>query len=477
MARFELVMPKMGESITEATVLKWLKQTGDQVARDEAVLEIATDKVDSEVPTPVGGRLVEVLHAEGAVVKVGAVLAILEDASESTTPSAPLATVAAPSAATTIPVASASAAQSTLPAAPTAPSPTEVPYVPAPVPVLNPGSPAPQPPTGRFYSPLVLSIARQENLPMAELDAIPGTGDQGRLTKKDLLNYLSNGRQAAQAVAQVPSPSQPSNPPLSPSTLAAVSALPEEISVRGMVDREENGGSVEIIEMDRMRKLIAENMVASKRISAHVTSFVEADVTNLHYWREEHKAEFEKRFNEKLTFTPMFVEAVVKAIQDYPMINISVDGTRILKHKEIHIGMAAALPSGNLIVPVIHHADQLNLVGLTKRVNDLARRARTGKLKPEEIQGGTFTLSNVGTFGNVMGTPIIAQPQVAILAVGAVRKRPAVIETPQGDFIGIRHMMFLSHSYDHRVVDGALGGMFVKRVAEYLEKWDPSRGI
>ena len=477
MARFELVMPKMGESITEATVLKWLKQTGDQVARDEAVLEIATDKVDSEVPTPVGGRLVEVLHAEGAVVKVGAVLAILEDASESTTPSAPLATVAAPSAATTIPVASASAAQSTLPAAPTAPSPTEVPYVPAPVPVLNPGSPAPQPPTGRFYSPLVLSIARQENLPMAELDAIPGTGDQGRLTKKDLLNYLSNGRQAAQAVAQVPSPSQPSNPPISPSTLAAVSALPEEISVRGMVDREENGGSVEIIEMDRMRKLIAENMVASKRISAHVTSFVEADVTNLHYWREEHKAEFEKRFNEKLTFTPMFVEAVVKAIQDYPMINISVDGTRILKHKEIHIGMAAALPSGNLIVPVIHHADQLNLVGLTKRVNDLARRARTGKLKPEEIQGGTFTLSNVGTFGNVMGTPIIAQPQVAILAVGAVRKRPAVIETPQGDFIGIRHMMFLSHSYDHRVVDGALGGMFVKRVAEYLEKWDPSRGI
>ncbi|MCE2840424.1 MAG: 2-oxo acid dehydrogenase subunit E2 [Bacteroidetes bacterium] len=477
MARFELVMPKMGESITEATVLKWLKQTGDQVARDEAVLEIATDKVDSEVPTPVGGRLVEVLHAEGAVVKVGAVLAILEDASESTTPSAPLATVAAPSAATTMPVASASAAQSTLPAAPTAPSPTEVPYVPAPVPVLNPGSPAPQPPTGRFYSPLVLSIARQENLPMAELDAIPGTGDQGRLTKKDLLNYLSNGRQAAQAVAQVPSPSQPSNPPISPSTLAAVSALPEEISVRGMVDREENGGSVEIIEMDRMRKLIAENMVASKRISAHVTSFVEADVTNLHYWREEHKAEFEKRFNEKLTFTPMFVEAVVKAIQDYPMINISVDGTRILKHKEIHIGMAAALPSGNLIVPVIHHADQLNLVGLTKRVNDLARRARTGKLKPEEIQGGTFTLSNVGTFGNVMGTPIIAQPQVAILAVGAVRKRPAVIETPQGDFIGIRHMMFLSHSYDHRVVDGALGGMFVKRVAEYLEKWDPSRGI
>jgi 2-oxoglutarate dehydrogenase E2 component (dihydrolipoamide succinyltransferase) len=477
MARFELVMPKMGESITEATVLKWLKQTGDQVARDEAVLEIATDKVDSEVPTPVGGRLVEVLHAEGAVVKVGAVLAILEDASESTTPSAPLASVSATTAAPTMPVASSSAAPPTMVATPTTPSPTEVPFVPAPVSVHNPGIPAPQPPSGRFYSPLVLSIARQENLPMAELDAIPGTGDQGRLTKKDLFNYLSNGRQAAQALVQVQPPSQSTNPIPSPSTLAAVSALPEEISVRGMVEREENGGSVEIIEMDRMRKLIAENMLASKRISAHVTSFVEADVTNLHYWREEHKVEFEKRFNEKLTFTPMFVEAVVKAIQDYPMINISVDGTRILKHKEIHIGMAAALPSGNLIVPVIHHADQLNLVGLTKRVNDLARRARTGKLKPEEIQGGTFTLSNVGTFGNVMGTPIIAQPQVAILAVGAVRKRPAVIETPQGDFIGIRHMMFLSHSYDHRVVDGALGGMFVKRVAEYLEKWDPSRGI
>lgn len=455
MARFELVMPKMGESITEATVLKWLKQTGDQVARDEAVLEIATDKVDSEVPTPVGGRLIEVLHAEGAVVKVGAVLAILEDASESSSAPAP-AYGSSPTTGT----------PAVLPSSPAQDTPPEVPFVPVSSPAVIPGSSLASNANGRFYSPLVLSIARQENLPMAELDAIPGTGDQGRLTKKDLLLYLSNGRRNSVSTSTI-----------SPATQTAVSALPEEISVRGVVDRDASGGTVEIIEMDRMRKLIAENMVASKRISAHVTSFVEADVTNLHYWREEHKAEFEKRFNEKLTFTPMFVEAVVKAIQDYPMINISVDGTRILKHKEIHIGMAAALPSGNLIVPVIHHADQLNLVGLTKRVNDLAQRARTGKLKPEEIQGGTFTLSNVGTFGNVMGTPIIAQPQVAILAVGAVRKRPAVIETPQGDFIGIRHMMFLSHSYDHRVVDGALGGMFVKRVAEYLEKWDPSRGI
>lgn len=460
MARFELVMPKMGESITEATVLKWLKHNGEQVAKDEAVLEIATDKVDSEVPTPVGGRLVEVLHPEGAVVKVGAVLAILEDSNES------------------------QAVSSEPTVAP------QVPYVPAPVlpsaPQAQPSTPqvlpsAPQAQSsasgssGRFYSPLVLNIARQENLPMAELDAIPGTGEQGRLTKKDLLNYLSSGRQTR--VSAPSAPSVPSVSAIQPSSEAALAALPQEISVQGGVDSDSRAGSVEIIEMDRMRKMIAENMVASKRISAHVTSFVEADVTNLHYWREEHKAEFEKRFNEKLTFTPMFVEAVVKAIQDYPMINVSVDGTRILKHKEIHIGMAAALPSGNLIVPVIHNADQLNLVGLTKRVNDLAQRARTGKLRPEEIQGGTFTLSNVGTFGNVMGTPIIAQPQVAILAVGAVRKRPAVIETPQGDFIGIRHMMFLSHSYDHRVVDGALGGMFVKRVAEYLEKWDPSRGI
>lgn len=467
MARFELVMPKMGESITEATILKWLKQGGEQVSKDEAVLEIATDKVDSEVPTPVGGRLVEILHAEGAVVKVGAVLAILEDAAES---HAPTSTPLNPTEQASV------SPQGTNPL--TVPAEAQVaphvPYVPA------PGMPSTaQPPSsgqsGRFYSPLVLNIARQENLPMAELDAIPGTGDQGRLTKKDLLNYLQSRRQTGIAAS---APLASVAPAIQPSSEAALAALPQEISVqRGGVELDARGGSVEIIEMDRMRKMIAENMVASKRISAHVTSFVEADVTNLHYWREEHKAEFEKRFNEKLTFTPMFVEAVVKAIQDYPMINVSVDGTRILKHKEIHIGMAAALPSGNLIVPVIHHADQLNLVGLTKRVNDLAHRARTGKLRPEEIQGGTFTLSNVGTFGNVMGTPIIAQPQVAILAVGAVRKRPAVIETPQGDFIGIRHMMFLSHSYDHRVVDGALGGMFVKRVAEYLEKWDPSRGI
>lgn len=461
-------MPKMGESIMEATVLKWLKKEGDQVARDEAVLEIATDKVDSEVPTPVGGRLVQLLHGEGAVVKVGAVLAVLEDGAAASEQ------VPAP--------------QASRPQSPPPPVATTVPvHAPELLGALQSKAAAPAVQAGRFYSPLVLNIARQEGIPMAELDNIPGTGDQGRLTKKDLLAYLQHRGASASSAAVLAGPATSESESVSWSvesesrgtaaaeTFTVVNADPAPLA------SEEKGltttGSVEIIEMDRMRRMIAENMVASKRISAHVTSFVEADVTNLHYWREAHKSEFEKRFGEKLTFTPMFVEAVVKAIQDFPMINVSVDGQRILRHKDINIGMAAALPSGNLIVPVIHHADQLNLVGLTKRVNDLAQRARLGKLKPEEIQGGTFTLSNVGTFGNVMGTPIIAQPQVAILAVGAVRKRPAVIETPQGDFIGIRHMMFLSHSYDHRVVDGALGGQFVKRVAEYLEKWDSGRGI
>ncbi|MBM3912011.1 MAG: 2-oxo acid dehydrogenase subunit E2 [Sphingomonadales bacterium] len=480
MARFELIMPKMGESITEATVLKWLKQDGDRVAKDEAVLEIATDKVDSEVPTPVGGTLVQMLHAEGTVVKVGAVLAILETQEQGV-----------PDKITTLNKATSPAQNNLLL--------NEIQNLEqmhgalSPVSVTAPLS-TPSATTGRFYSPLVLNIASQEHIPMSELEKIPGTGEGGRLTKKDILSYLTGGRalrsttleQATHTAASTSTITNSSQALIEPIEMIQASSEPA-VMVQTSKPSSDDGtlelhgvvtsGSVEIIEMDRMRKLIADNMIASKRISAHVTSFVEADVTNLHYWREEHKGEFEKRYNEKLTFTPMFVEAVVKAIQDFPMINVSVDGTRILKHKEIHIGMAAALPSGNLIVPVIQNADQLNLVGITKRVNDLANRARMGKLRPEEIQGGTFTLSNVGTFGNVMGTPIIAQPQVAILAVGAIRKRPAVIETPQGDFIGIRYMMFLSHSYDHRVVDGALGGMFVKRVAEYLESWDSSRGV
>jgi len=480
MARFELIMPKMGESITEATVLKWLKQDGDRVAKDEAVLEIATDKVDSEVPTPVGGTLVQMLHAEGTVVKVGAVLAILETQEQGV-----------PDKITTLNKATSPAQNNLLL--------NEIQNLEqmhgalSPVSVTAPLS-TPSATTGRFYSPLVLNIASQEHIPMSELEKIPGTGEGGRLTKKDILSYLAGGRalrsttleQATHTAASTSTITNSSQALIEPIEMIQASSEPA-VMVQTSKPSSDDGtlelhgvvtsGSVEIIEMDRMRKLIADNMIASKRISAHVTSFVEADVTNLHYWREEHKGEFEKRYNEKLTFTPMFVEAVVKAIQDFPMINVSVDGTRILKHKEIHIGMAAALPSGNLIVPVIQNADQLNLVGITKRVNDLANRARMGKLRPEEIQGRTFTLSNVGTFGNVMGTPIIAQPQVAILAVGAIRKRPAVIETPQGDFIGIRYMMFLSHSYDHRVVDGALGGMFVKRVAEYLESWDSSRGV
>ncbi|MFM8960677.1 MAG: dihydrolipoamide acetyltransferase family protein, partial [Bacteroidota bacterium] len=424
--------------------------------------------------------LVQMLHAEGTVVKVGAVLAILETQEQGvpdkiTAPSQPIST--APN---SLPLNEIQSLEQTHRAL-------------SPVSVTTPLS-TPSATTGRFYSPLVLNIASQEHIPMSELEKIPGTGEGGRLTKKDLLTYLAGGRvlgftnlepvthtttstsistDSAQTSSEPTEIIQASSEPAVMVQRLNSSADDSPASMHGVV----TSGSVEIIEMDRMRKLIADNMIASKRISAHVTSFVEADVTNLHYWREEHKGEFEKRYNEKLTFTPMFVEAVVKAIQDFPMINVSVDGTRILKHKEIHIGMAAALPSGNLIVPVIQNADQLNLVGITKRVNDLANRARMGKLRPEEIQGGTFTLSNVGTFGNVMGTPIIAQPQVAILAVGAIRKRPAVIETPQGDFIGIRYMMFLSHSYDHRVVDGALGGMFVKRVAEYLESWDSSRGI
>lgn len=473
-------MPKMGESITEATVLKWLKQEGDLVAKDEAVLEIATDKVDSEVPTPVGGTLIQMLHVEGNVVQVGSVLAVLETQDQGVPSNSSMSSTVASNTAKVVP----STARNNHGGYDHISNDLEeVQSVLSSIPAAAPISTAAVA-TGRFYSPLVLNIARQENIPMAELDRIPGTGDGGRLTKKDLLSYLAGGRlqgvsHNASASYSMGSPSvneEPNSFMAQATTVVQVSKDSTEkssIGLQGVV----SSGSVEIIEMDRMRRLIAENMVASKRTSAHVTSFVEADVTNLHYWREEHKVEFEKRFNEKLTFTPMFVEAVVRAIQDFPMINVSVDGTRILKHKEIHIGMAAAMPSGNLIVPVIHHADQLNLVGITKRVNDLANRARLGKLRPEEIQGGTFTLSNVGTFGNVMGTPIIAQPQVAILAVGAIRKRPAVIETPQGDFIGIRYMMFLSHSYDHRVVDGVLGGMFVKRVAEYLERWDSARGI
>ncbi len=437
MAKAELVMPKMGESIMEATILKWLKKPGDAIALDEAVLEIATDKVDSEVPSPVAGTLLEILFQENDVVPVGKALAIIEtEASVAVAAS----TAPSPTSASSTPVA---VAEKQIAAA--------VEHVTS----STSGS--------RFYSPLVLNIASQEGISMSELEQISGTGSEGRVTKKDILTYVNLKKDG-----KSPEPISPVAPPVAPISkpVAAPAASVPAISVNGQV---------EIIEMDRMRKLIAENMVKSKQTSAHVTSFVEADVTNLVNWRNKVKKEFEKREGESLTFTPLFIEAIVRAIKDYPMINASVDGNSILVKKDINVGMAAALPNGNLIVPVIKNADQYNLVGLAKKVNDLANRARLGKLSPDEIQGGTYTLSNVGTFGNVMGTPIIPQPQIAILAVGAIRKKPAVIETPQGDFIGIRQMMFLSHSYDHRIVDGALGGMFVRKVADYLEQFDPNR--
>ncbi len=448
MAKVELLMPKMGESIMEATILKWLKKPGDSISLDEAVLEIATDKVDSEVPSPVAGILGELLFNEGDVVPVGGVLAVIETEGAVSSSGAAPATVAAAAPV----VASMPAETANLVAAVT----TQV-----------------EPTAGRFYSPLVLNIASQEGIGMQELEAIAGTGSEGRVTKKDILQYVADKKAGKISPAAAPAEPAPVSAPVAPAATPAVESAPAVVKAPSAVP----SGNVEIIEMDRMRRMIAENMVASKRISAHVTSFVEADMTNVVMWRDKVKKEFEKRYGEKLTFTPIFIEAAVKAIQDFPMINVSVDGNNLIVKKDINIGMATALPSGNLIVPVIHNADQFNLAGLAKRVNDLANRARNNKLKPDEIQGGTYTISNVGSFGNVMGTPIIPQPQVAIMAVGAIRKKPAVIETEAGDLIGIRSMMFLSHSYDHRVVDGALGGMFVRRMADYLEQWDMNRPI
>ncbi len=465
MALAELIMPKMGESIMEATILKWLKQPGDAVALDEAVLEIATDKVDSEVPSPFAGVLQEIRFAEGETVEIGKIIAVI------TTGATGSAGVSAP-VPVQEPVVKAGAAVNEAMATAAAPA------VGAVVPVVSANGAGGAGPdsggSGRFYSPLVLNIARQEGISMGELENLFGTGSEGRVTKRDILDYVQNRGVATaaaptvpvsvapliKAVPEVPAASAPSNKTAEPvKTQAAVSV----------------SGNVEIIEMDRMRKLIAEHMVRSKHTSPHVTSFVEADMTAIVQWRERIKQRFEQKTGEKITFTPIIIEAIVKAIRDFPMVNVSVDGDRIIVKKDINIGMAAALPNGNLIVPVIKHADQLNLLGLTKAVNDLAGRARLGKLKPEEVQDGTYTVTNVGTFGNVMGTPVINQPQVAIMAAGAIRKKPAVIETSQGDFIGIRHMMFLSHAYDHRVVDGFLGGSFVRRVADYLEAWDQNR--
>jgi 2-oxoglutarate dehydrogenase E2 component (dihydrolipoamide succinyltransferase) len=429
MARVELVMPKMGESIMEATILKWRKQPGDTVELDEPVLDIATDKVDSEVPSPVAGTLVEILFPENEVVAINKAIAIIETEAG-----------AAPAAAS--PAIADSVSKT-----------SEVPYVPA---AATPQAAAITSNSDRFYSPLVRTIAKEERISQAELDRIPGSGQEGRVTKKDILAYVAQRSTV------------PTEPQVAPAASAPTTIAAPAISV---------SGNVEIVEMDRMRKLIADHMVMSKHVSPHVTSFVEADVTNLVNWRNRVKDQFKKQYGENITFTPIFVEAVARAIRDFPMINSSVDGTRIIVRKDINIGMAAALPSGNLIVPVIKNADLLNLAGLTKAVNDLAGRARQNQLKPDEIQGGTFTLTNVGTFGNVMGTPIINQPQVAIMATGAIRKKPAVLETEHGDVIAIRQMMFLSLSYDHRVVDGMLGGSFLRRVADYLEQFDANRGF
>lgn len=429
MAKFELKLPKMGESVAEATITNWLKKVGDPIEADEAVLEIATDKVDSEVPSEVSGVLSEILFNVDDVVKVGQTIAYIEVSGGVVVEAPKEDSASVASVEKTVEV-----ARETV------------------------STPQDFSASEKFFSPLVKNIAKEEGVSVSELEAINGSGKDGRVTKDDILAYIESRKSQvespkAQAVTQtnIPVPKTQSSAPVSV-----------------------NGGD-EIVEMDRMRKLISGYMVASVQTSAHVQSFIEVDVTNIVKWRNKVKDAFEKREGEKLTFTPIMMEAVAKALKDFPGMNISVDGDYIIKRKNINLGMAAALPNGNLIVPVIKNADQLNLVGMAKAVNDLGNRAKAGKLKPDDTQGGTYTVTNVGTFGSVFGTPIINQPQVGILALGAIRKVPAVIETPEGDFIGIRQKMFLSHSYDHRVVDGALGGSFVKRVADYLEAFDVNR--
>ncbi|WP_281228403.1 dihydrolipoamide acetyltransferase family protein [Flavobacterium aquiphilum] len=435
MARFELKLPKMGESVAEATITNWLKEVGDKIETDDAVLEIATDKVDSEVPSEVSGILVEKLFGKDDLVQVGQTIAIIEtEAVGAESPAPEVAPAIVEEVLKTVEVAK------ELVAAPISFGESE-----------------------KFFSPLVKNIAKEEGISSAELENIVGSGKDGRVTKDDILAYIKNRG------------SQPANVVSTPAPVIEAPRVVSGVAPSQPVSPVSINGADEIVEMDRMRKLISGYMMTSIQTSAHVQSFIEVDVTNIVKWRDKVKTAFEKREGEKLTFTPIFMEAVAKALKDFPGMNISVDGDFIIKKKNINIGMAAALPNGNLIVPVIKNADQLNLVGMAKAVNDLGNRAKAGKLKPDDTQGGTYTVTNVGTFGSVFGTPIINQPQVGILALGAIRKVPAVIETPEGDFIGIRQKMFLSHSYDHRVVDGALGGSFVKRVAEYLEAFDVNR--
>ncbi|MFL1896047.1 dihydrolipoamide acetyltransferase family protein [Aquimarina sp. 2-A2] len=444
MAKFELKLPKMGESVAEATITTWLKEVGDTIEMDDAVLEIATDKVDSEVPSEVEGVLVEKLFDIDDVVKVGQTVAIIEVEGEGS--------------------ASDDTDSKKSEAAPETAKAIESQVEESTAAVHNEES-NDYTDSDQFYSPLVKNIAATEGISLEELESISGTGKDGRVTKHDVLGYLENRKDGKQTVAAQKEKTTPSAAATAPQPTKASSAKVAPVA----------SGEDEVIEMTRMGKLIAHHMVDSVQTSAHVQSFIEADVTNIWNWRKKVKNEFQKREGESITFTPIFMEAIAKALKDFPMMNISVSGDTIIKKKNINLGMAAALPDGNLIVPVIKNADQLNLVGMTKAVNDLANRARTNNLKPDDIQGGTYTVTNVGTFGSVMGTPIINQPQVGILAVGAIRKVPAVIETPEGDFIGIRYRMFLSHSYDHRVVNGALGGQFVLRVKEYLEAFDANR--
>jgi len=450
MAIVELVMPKMGESIMEATILRWHKKPGDQVKAEETLLEIATDKVDSEVPSIADGEITELLYAENDVVPVGAVIARINTSAEEP--------AAEPEPETTEPVG-------------------EVPE--EDVPQVTEHS-EPQFVTGgaRFYSPLVLTIAQQEGINFAELEKIAGTGNEGRVTKKDILQYVENKGKGAVNAPAAPA-STPHVAPPKPAEAAVTHTTTPSVTVQHPVSSNGSshnyGGNVEIIEMDRMRKMIADHMVRSKHTSPHVTSFAEADVTNMVRWRDQVKKDFEKREGEKITFTPLFIEALVKCIKKYPLVNSSLDGDKIIIKKDINVGMATALPTGNLIVPVIRNADMLNLVGLTKQVNNLATAARQNRLKPDATQNGTITLTNVGTFGSLAGTPIINQPQVAILAVGAIKKRPVVIETEHGDTIAIRHMMYLSLSYDHRIVDGALGSTFLSAIAHELEHFDSHR--
>ncbi|ARN71762.1 MAG: dihydrolipoamide acetyltransferase family protein [Bacteroidota bacterium] len=447
MATFELKLPKMGESVAEATITTWLKNVGDTIEMDEPVLEIATDKVDSEVPSEVDGVLKEILFQVDDVVQVGQTIAIIETDGDSATDAASSSSNdSTPAEATAQPVEAVKAAAAQVDKGMATAGKADNDYA-------NSDS---------FYSPLVKNIAKEENISLEELEAINGTGKDGRVTKNDILAYVEDKKAGKTAPAPAAAPTAAASKPAA----APVKAAPVSVN-----------GEDEIIEMSRMGKLISHHMIASVQTSAHVQSFIEADVTTIWNWRKKNKDAFKAREGENLTFTPIFMEAVATALKEFPMMNISVDGDKIIKRKNVNLGMAAALPDGNLIVPVIKNADQLNLVGMAKSVNDLANRARNGKLKPDDTQGGTYTVTNVGTFGSVLGTPIINQPQVGILALGAIRKVPAVIETPDGDFIGIRMKMFLSHSYDHRVVNGALGGQFVQRVAQLLESFDPNRTI